>query len=256
MKQNSIDVVGCKYNTRNSGDLVITKYINKSEVHVEFVKTGYTTVARMGNIRKGNVRDRLLPNVLGVGVVGDEITYIDGKHTIEYELWSGVLQRCYSEKDKEKYLAYKDCTTSDNFKYFPYFKDWCSKQIGFNSKDSKGLPFHLDKDILIKGNKIYSEDTCCFVPQEINNLFLKRYSNRGVYPIGVHYHKASRKFASVISTNGLQRSLGFFDNQEEAFNTYKKAKEDYIKEVANRWRDQIDPRVYKALMSYQVQITD
>ena len=108
MKQNSIEFVGGVYNTRNSGDLVITKYVNKNEVHVEFVKTGYTTVARMGNIRKGNVKDRLLPSVYKVGSCGDEIVYVNGKHTVEYELWAGVLQRCYSEKDKEKYSAYKD----------------------------------------------------------------------------------------------------------------------------------------------------
>ena len=87
MKQNSIEFVGGVYNTRNSGDLVITKYVNKNEVHVEFVKTGYTTVARMGNIRKGNVKDRLLPSVYKVGSCGDEIVYVNGKHTVEYELW-------------------------------------------------------------------------------------------------------------------------------------------------------------------------
>ena len=93
MKQNSIEFVGGAYNTRNSGDLVITKYVNKNEVYVEFVKTGYTTVARMGNIRKGTVKDRLLPSVYKVRSCGDEIVYVNGKHTVEYELWAGVLQR-------------------------------------------------------------------------------------------------------------------------------------------------------------------
>ena len=251
MKQNSIEFVGGVYNTRNSGDLVITKYVNKNEVYVEFVKTGYTTVARMGNIRKGTVKDRLLPSVYKVGSCGDEIVYVNGKHTVEYELWAGVLQRCYSEKDKEKYSAYKDCTASDNFKYLPYFKEWCNKQIGFGNEG-----WQLDKDILVKGNKIYSEDTCCFVPREVNNLFIKRYINRGAYPIGVSYHKSSRQFASAISTDGLQRSLGLFNNQEEAFLVYKEAKELHIKKVADKWKDQIDPRVYEALMNYQVEITD
>lgn len=251
MKQNSIEVVGCIYNTRNSGDLVITKYVNKNEVYVEFVKTGHTTVARMCNIRKGTVKDRSLPSVYKVGVCGDEIVYINGKHIVEYELWAGVLQRCYSEKDKEKYSAYQDCTVSDNFKYYPYFKDWCSKQIGFRNKG-----WQLDKDILVKGNRVYSEDTCCFVPREINNLFIKRYANRGTCPIGVSYHKSSGKFASAISTDGLQRSLGLFNDQEEAFEVYKREKETHIKEVANKWKDQIDLRVYNTLMNYKVEITD
>lgn len=250
-KQNAIELVGCVYNTRNSGDLVITKYVNKSEVHVRFIKTGYTTVVSMGNIRKGNIKDRLLPSVYNVGICGDEIVYINGKHTAEYELWAGVLQRCYSEKDKEKYSAYKDCTVSDNFKYFPYFKEWCNSQIGFGQDG-----WQLDKDILVKGNKVYSEKTCCFVPREINNLFIKRCANRGIYPLGVSYHTASGKFISNISTDGLQRSLGLFNTPEEAFLVYKQTKEEHIKQVANRWKDRIDTRVYEALMVYKVEITD
>lgn len=250
-KQNAVELVGCVYSTRNNGDMVITKYVNKNEVYVNFIKTGYMTVARMGNIRKGNVRDRLLPSVYNVGICGDETVYADGKHTVEYELWSGILQRCYSEKDREKFSAYNGCTVSENFKYFPYFKDWCKAQTGFNREG-----WQLDKDILVKGNKLYSENNCCFVPREINNLFIKRYANRGAYPIGVSYHKSGRKFTSNTSIDGLQQSLGLFNTPEEAFQAYKQAKECYIKDTANKWRDQIDPRTYEALMNYKVEMTD
>ena len=43
---------------------------------------------------------------------------------------------------------------------------------------------------------------------------------------------------------------------EEAFLAYKKDKEAYIKDVANKWKDKIDPRAYEALMNYEVEITD
>lgn len=59
----------------------------------------------------------------------------------------------------------------------------------------------LDKDILVKGNKIYSPETCCFVPQEINNLFTKRKSCRGTLPIGVKYIKENKKFSASFSRN-------------------------------------------------------
>ena len=103
----------------------------------------------------------------------------------------------------------------------------CNYQIGFNSLDEEGRCFHLDKDILVKGNKLYSEDTCSFVPAEINTLFCKANKTRGRY-----------------------------NTIEEAFLAYKQAKEAYIKELANKWKDVIDPRVYEALMDYQVEITD
>ena len=55
---------------------------------------------------------------------------------------------------------------------------------------------------------------------------------------------------------GKQRVLGYYDSSEEAFYAYKAAKEAYIKEVFNEWKYQIEPRVYEALMKYQVEITD
>ena len=50
--------------------------------------------------------------------------------------------------------------------------------------------------------------------------------------------------------------LGYFSKPDEAFNVYKQAKEDYIKEVAELYKDQIDIRVYEALMKYEVDIND
>lgn len=242
--------------TNLHGNILILKYLDKNTVHVRFINTGYETVTRINEIKEGCIKDKLAPAVCGVGVVGEEPTKINGTPQKDYVLWHGMVSRCYSEKEFIRKPTYQGCTVSENFKYFPYFKRWCNEQIGYNSVDNKGKPFALDKDILIKGNKVYSEYTCCFVPQEVNNLFIKKHANRGEYPIGVYYHKTSGKFVSMISTNGSQRNLGFFNNQEDAFEAYKREKERYIKEVANKWKDKIDPRVYEALMKYQVEITD
>ena len=50
--------------------------------------------------------------------------------------------------------------------------------------------------------------------------------------------------------------MGFFNTELEAFNAYKKAKEAFIKEQASKFKSQIDPRAYNALMNYEVNITD
>lgn len=50
--------------------------------------------------------------------------------------------------------------------------------------------------------------------------------------------------------------LGYFKTELEAFNAYKQAKESFIKEQANEWKDQVDPRAYEALMNYTVNIND
>jgi hypothetical protein len=115
-------------------------------------------------------------------------TKVDGKNVKEYELWRQMLNRCYGEKYQDIQPTYKGCNVSDNFLNYAYFYDWCQQQIGFKSIDEKGRSWHLDKDILFTGNKIYSEDTCVFVPREINNFFTDRGNDRGDYPVGVSFH--------------------------------------------------------------------
>ncbi|WP_340574917.1 hypothetical protein, partial [Staphylococcus aureus] len=111
--------------------------------------------------------------------------------------------------------------------------------------------FELDKDLLIKGNKVYSENTCVFIPFEINTLLIKCTASRGKHLIGVHWDNASRAFkAQVNKSKGKREHLGLFKTEIEAFNAYKTAKESFIKEQANKWKSQIDPRAYEALMKY------
>ena len=167
-----------------------------------------------------------------------------------------MLDRCYDEKYSSTKPTYKDCTTSDMFRNYSFFYEWCNSQIGFGKVDEFGKPFALDKDILIKGNKVYSEYTCCFVPQEINSLFVTCKSKRGEYPLGVSYHKRVNKYSSTVRKGGGTQHLGYFLSPEEAFLAYKQAKESYVKEVATKWKDQIDPRVYEALMGWGISESD
>lgn len=247
---------GMVFETKFNGKFVVIKYINKRNVFIKFIDTGYECVVDLGNIRKGAVKDKLLPSVQGVGIVGDEVTREDGQLLKEYKLWSGMLTRCYSTTLHLSQPTYQGCSTSENFKYFSYFKKWCHNQIGFNSVDEKGHPFQLDKDILVKGNKIYSEDTGCFIPREINSLLLSAKKLRGESLIGVSYHARDKKYTSTLVIDKKNLFLGYFDTELEAFNAYKQAKEAHIKDVANKWKDKVDPRVYEGLMNYQVEITD
>ena len=117
--------------------------------------------------------------------------------------------------------------------------------------------FKRDKDLLVKGNKVYSEDVCIFIPQEINSVVSKCDAVRGDFPVGVTYDKKLGKFISRVRLQGSKRvHIGCFDNEIDAFNAYKVAKELYIKELTNKWKDKIDIRAYDALMNYQVEITD
>ena len=251
------DCVGKVCKSLNSGDFKIVKYNNNRNVEIQFINTSYETSARLGDIRKGGVKDRYLPSVYGVGIVGTKYqAKINGVQTKEYKLWCHMLERCYDEALKKRCPTYEGCEVSDNFKSYEYFYEWCHKQVGFDN-DGNGNPFQLDKDLLVKGNKVYSEDSCVFLPQEINSLLVKCTASRGNHLIGVYYHKRDKAFVAQVNKNkGKQEHLGYFATEIEAFNAYKTAKEAFVKEQANKFKSQIDERAYEALMNYTVEIDD
>ena len=247
------DCVGKVCKSKSSGDFKILKYNDAKDVEVRFLKTGYETVARLDHIKSGEIKDPYSPSVYGVGILGAKyLASINGVQTKEYKLWNSMLVRCYSDSFKKKYPTYEGCEVSENFKSYEYFYEWCHKQIGFSNKN-----WHLDKDLLVKGNKVYSEYSCVFIPQEINTVLIKSTASRGKHLIGVCWSNTNNAFMAQVGKNkGKQEHLGYFKTEVEAFKAYKAAKENFIKEQASKFKSQIDDRAYNALMNYQVEITD
>ena len=219
---------------------------------------------RYDHFKNGDIINPYHPNVFGVGIVGNKYSAkIDGKHTKEYKTWHGIIQRCFDEKAKEKYSTYKDVVCCDEWLLYENFYEWLHNQENFD-KWYYGDRWCIDKDILIKGNKIYSPDTCCLVSNNVNVLFTKSNSSRGEYPIGVYFHKRVNKFCAQISKinkdlNKIQQDfIGYYDTPEQAFLAYKKAKESYIKQIASEEyaKGNITKQCYEAMMNYEVEITD
>ena len=177
---------------------------------------------------------------------------VAGKPVKEYQLWQGMLERCFSEKLQTRRPTYKGCSVSDNFLHYSYFYDWCQQQIGFGKVDENGSYWHLDKDLLFVGNKVYSENTCVFAPQETNSFFIDCGNVRGEYPVGVYFDKASGKFKAQCAVNGKPKHLGLFNTPQEAFAVYKPFKEALCKQLALKWQHEIDPRLFNAMMNWTV----
>ena len=247
------DCVGKVCKSLNSGDFKILKYNDRANVEIQFSQTGFETTVQLGHIKSGSIKDPYSPSVHGVGILGTKYpTKINGVQTKEYTLWKNMLERCYNDTFKKRQPTYEGCEVSDKFLYYEYFYEWCHSQIGFTNKG-----WQLDKDLLIKGNKIYSESTCVFIPREINQTLTKRTASRGNHLIGVYWSKRDKAFVAMVCKNkGKQEHLGYFTTEIEAFKAYKTAKEFFVKEQANKWKGQIDDRAYNALMNYTVDITD
>ena len=193
-------------------------------------------------------------SVCGVGINDyDGTVRCNGAHIPSYHTWGQMLKRCYNEDYLQKHHTYKGCSVCEEWLHFSNFKKW------FDENYIEG--YQLDKDILNKGNKVYSPLTCCFVPFEINALLCKSDKARGKMPIGVYEKKMVNGYKYVAYVNnGIKKHfhLGTFDTPEQAFAAYKEAKERHIQEVATQYYNEgkITEKVYNALMNYRVEITD
>lgn len=155
-----------------------------------------------------------------------------------YETWTGMLKRGYSDKLKNKYPTYQDVTVCEEWHSFMRFRAW------MESQDWEGK--HLDKDILLQGNKMYSPTTCVFVDGSVNLFLTDRAAARGEWPIGVYWHEQKQKFRSQCNNPFTKKRehLGYFHCPSQAHQAWKKRKHELAYQLAEI---QTDQRVAEAL---------
>lgn len=236
---------------------IIVNYSNYNDITVKFKTTGELVKTTYSHFKDGFVKSHFTPSVFGVGIIGNEKTKDENGQTIKsYSVWKNMLRRCYYEKEQKTHPTYKGCCVCEEWLNYSNFKEWFED----NYYEIDGERMDLDKDILVKGNKIYSPETCMFVPQNINKLFTKSNKIRGKYPIGVYFNKNANKFKAQcrIFYNGKtqQESLGLYNTIEDAFNAYKQFKEANIKQIADEYKGKIPDKLYEAMYDYKVEITD
>lgn len=208
-------------------------------------------------INKENKNEEMYKiRVFNKGYIGEEISN-NYTQTISYNYWYAMLRRVYSEKQLKLKPTYKQVEVCEEWLNYTNYKQWFDKNY-YTIQDQQ---MELDKDILDKGNKIYCPEKCIFVPHNINSLFTKSNKARGDLPIGVYFKKKNNKYCSqcnTITKEGKRYNayLGLFNTPEEAFYAYKTFKENYIKEVADEYRDRIPQNLYEAMYRYEVKITD
>ena len=131
--------------------------------------------------------------------------------------WGNMLKRCYSEKHRAKNITYEECYVNEQWHNFQQFAEWFDN----NYYEIPGEKMCLDKDILIKGNKEYGPETCCFVHHIINQV-MNSLNKRGVF-----LRKDTGKYQVKVYKYGKQETVGNFENLQDAELAYKKAKNDY-----------------------------
>lgn len=182
--------------------------------------------------------------ICGVGI--NDIYNVRG--TKFYEIWHSMIYRCYGKAPRGRNDTYNDCLVCEEWLKLSNFKKWFE-----NPENGYREGYHLDKDILSKGNKVYSPKTCCLIPPALNLCFTHHRKTNGL-PLGVCLRKG--KYVAQFSPKNKNGYLGRFNTVEEAFSAYKTTRESHIRNLANLYyqKGEITKRVYDALMRYEIKM--
>lgn len=186
--------------------------------------------------------DRRSP-IFGVGINdSDYVTgpIINGKRNYcpFFSVWKTMLLRCYYDPYKKRNPTYHGCEVFSGWLTFSVFRAWMETQ------DWKGK--HLDKDIILPGNKTYHPDFCVFVDGALNVLLAAKPNSTG-FPHGVSVNPGCRTFRASICKNYEITRLGYYETISEAADAYAKAKSDHVLGVAST---QTDERIKSGLIAH------
>lgn len=197
--------VGELYKSKSFGSFVVVEILDSKNVMIIFVDTGFLTWATKDNIVNGRVKDKLKPTVYGVGFIGD------GKYTAKersYSIWHSMIARCYGGNDK----AYFDCTVCDEWHDYQNFARWFEHHA--KSKD-----LQIDKDIKVKGNRIYSPENCLMVTKSENikaKVYRDENNKNGYAGIVQSKYKDKIYYGARVTVNGKRKRIGSFSTAKEA----------------------------------------
>ncbi len=194
--------------------------------------------------------------IYGVGIADLPRRNVDGSNSRLYDNWRAMLRRCYSDNYHLSKPKYSSCIVSDDWLTLSSFEKSASDMIGYDQWLRNG--WHLDKDIIKKGNNTYCKDNCRFVPSEVNSIIPhKRLSSNTGLPVGVYFNgKNKSKYRASLNYCGKYITVYVGDDVEDVFNNYADHKKLEINRVAEKWKGLISDDVYESLINWVIDIND
>lgn len=171
-------------------------------------------------------------------------------------IWYGLKERCKIGGAQQRVSrTYIGCSVGFSGK--KEFMEWIIGQPGYDRRDEKGRRYHLDKDLIIEGNKIYGPDQCSLVPARINCLLVDcGVTASGGLP-GSSWHKASGMYQSRAQNYEGRKHLGVYPSRESAHNAWRVEKSLEILRAIDWYLDTgwHDPRVVIALEAKAIELS-
>lgn len=236
---------GCIHKTNSHGKVKVISHKPPGMVLVEFIDSGWSRLCDVVDLRNGKTKDLMRPTVQGVGFIGDGIySTRDGRHkTKQYMTWNGMITRCYSDSWHKKKPSYSECETCEEWQNFQNFAAWYD-----DNYPNDGLHYELDKDLLVMGNKIYSPETCLFIPRKINSFLNSGSSNMTIFLPGARPRNSLFNSTCGNPITGKREYLGQFETEIEAHLAWAARKKEIAAMLANSDIQMCD-RTRKALLN-------
>jgi len=234
---------GEEYVTNEGYPIKVIEYINRRDCTIQFQNGHIIKNIDFTSVRNGSIKNPFHPSIYNIGYfgLGTHKSSTNNKKTKTYTTWKSMLSRCYEIKHLNNYPTYKDVTVCKEWHNFQNFVAWFEE----NWKPWMDSSWHLDKDVICKECKIYSPETCAFIPLQINLIGFKE-DKITTIPM------RKDKYVVQCSNKELKKVIKCFDNKNEAVLFYKEIKESHIKSLAEEWKNLIDKRVYNILNNYKV----
>lgn len=228
--------VGSRFKSSTGDWVTIVKDVDYKLVEVVF-DSGTCGNLAYHHLKTGAFRDWMKPTLHGVGYLGCQRIVGEGDSRV-YSRWNALITRCYSGE----FVNYIDVKVDEEWHCYNNFRNWLASQpMGREAK------WQVDKDLL--GGRVYSSSNCVLLPQELNIIIStppERYLPTGVIKT------SSGEYLAQISYGGkLNRFIGKYPDIETASIKYKEVKEMRVKELADKWKTQLEDRAYFALINWK-----
>jgi len=191
-------------------------------------------------LKKGRVYYPYAPVVQGIGYYGESLDKNEGISKA-HKRWLHLMERAYSDKYHQIYNTYKNVTVCKEWHNFQNYLEW--------DKNNYKEGYSLDKDLLsFKNAKIYSPETCIFIPPALNSFLTNKQSTNTSNYTGVSWDKEKNKWKASISTEEGKKSLGYYTDPKVAYIVYKKARAEKALEWQHKMVNILPEHVLKRII--------
>lgn len=235
---------GKYFKSKFNEDYLVLKYIDCENVEIMF-SNGVIVTTRTVNIRNGNVPNPMRITTCGVGYhgVGRHPVSENGRKTDAYVRWQAMLNRVYSKIRRKSSICYLNVSVSPEWFNFQNFANWYSLNLPEMGRHTACV----DKDIFGYRERIYSENTCAIVPLPVNMAIQLGKS--------CYFCKRRNKWVASLTEQidgkPFHRSLGYFINESDAVVAYCKAKDEYVKSVAVKYKENLSALTFEKLLNFE-----